>query len=80
MSIILVLAIVLAALFSLASFGAGIYFIVRYAKTRRTLFLILGLVLMFILPGVCLCVVLGVYIPSTTIVYGPPPSFPTFTP
>ena len=35
--------------------------------------LIVGLVLTFIVPGLLFCVALGVFIPSTIIVYGPPP-------
>lgn len=80
MSTMLILVIVIAAILSLASLGGGIYCLVRYAKTRKVVFLIVGLILTFILPGIGLCAVLGVYIPSTTIVYGPPPSFPTSAP
>ena len=80
MSSILVLVVILAVVFSLASLGVGVYCIVRYAMTRKLVFLIVGVILAFILPGICLCAVLGVYIPTTTIVYGPPPSFPTSTP
>jgi hypothetical protein len=74
MSTMLILVIVIAVILSLASLGSGIYCLVRYAKTRKVVFLIAGLILTFILPGICLCAVVGVYIPSTTIVYGPPPS------
>jgi hypothetical protein len=91
MSSSLILVAILTILFCLASLGAGIYCLVRYARTRKMVFLILGVILTFILPGLCLCLVLGVYIPMTTIVYGPPPpptsivygpppTFPTFTP
>ena len=87
----LVIVVILALIFSLASFGAGLYCIARYAKTRKVVFLVVGVILTFILPGICMCAVLGIYIPSTTIVYGPPPpptsivygpppSFPTSTP
>ena len=64
---------VLAVIFSLVSFGGGVYCIVRYARTRKVALLVGGVILTFILPGICLCLLLGVYIPSTTIVYGPPP-------
>lgn len=87
----LLILVILAVIFSLLSLGGGIFCIVRYARTRKVVFLVVGLVLMFILPGLCLCVALGIYIPSTTIVYGPPPmpttiiygpppTFPTSTP
>ena len=68
--IILVIAIIL----SLISLAGGIFCIVRYAKTRKIAFLIVGLILTFILPGICLCLALVFFIPSTMIVYGPPPS------
>jgi len=77
MSFIYILVIGVTIILSLASLGAGIYCLVRYAKTRKVVFLIVGLILTFFLPGICLVAVLVVYIPSTTIVYGPPPTFPT---
>jgi hypothetical protein len=73
MSIITILLIAAAVIFSLASLGGGIYCIVRYARTRKVAFLIVGLILTFVLPGTILCIALGVYIPSRMIVYGPPP-------
>ncbi len=91
MSTILILVIIVAVLLSLASMGGGVYCIVRYAKTRKVVLLIVGLILTLVLPGLFLCAVLGIYIPSamivygpppppTNIVYGPPPTFPTSTP
>jgi len=80
MTSFLILVVILAVIFSLASLGGGVYCIIRYARTRKTIFLILGVILMFILPGICLCALLGIYIPSTTIVYGPPPTLPTSVP
>ncbi len=62
-----------AALF-LVALGMGIFFLVRYAQTRRTLFLVLGLLLTFILPGVLFCCILIAVIPSFTVAYGPPPT------
>ena len=73
MSTTTILIIAAAAILGLASLGGGIFCIVRYAKTRKMVWLIVGLVLTFIVPGLLFCVALGVFIPSTIIVYGPPP-------
>jgi len=77
MSLMFILIAGAAVLLSLASFGAGVYCLVRYAKTRKAVLLIVGLILTFLLPGICLVFALVVFIPSTTIVYGPPPTIPT---
>jgi len=66
--------IAIAIILSLVSLAVGVFYIVRYAKTRKKAYLIVGLLLTFILPGVCLCLALVVFIPSTMIVYGPPPT------
>ena len=68
-----ILIIAAAVILALVSLGCGIFCIVRYAKTRKVVWLIVGLVLTFIVPGVLLCVALGVFIPSVMMVYGPPP-------
>jgi len=90
MSSLYIILMAVAVILALVSLGVGIYFIIRYARSRKTPFLITGLVLTFVLPGLFLCVVLGIFIPATTIVYGPPPptnivygpppTFPTSTP
>jgi len=77
MSLFLILVTGIAIILSLASLGAGIYCLIRYARTRKAALLIVGLVLTFILPGICLVAALVAFIPSTTIVYGPPPITPT---
>jgi len=77
MSLFLILVAGLALVLALASLAAGIYCLVRYAKTRKVALLITGLVLTFVLPGICLVLALVSFIPSTTIVYGPPPLTPT---
>ena len=59
---------------SLVSLAIGIFCIIRYAKTRKIVFLIVGLILTFVLPGLFLFCALVVYIPNTMIVYGPPPT------
>jgi len=69
-----IIIVAIAVILSLISLGGGIFCIVRYVKTRKIVFLIVGLILTFILPGICLCLALVVFIPSTMVVYGPPPS------
>jgi hypothetical protein len=76
----LILVIAVAAVLSLASLGCGVYCIVRYARTRKVIFLVAGLILTFILPGALFCIALGIYIPSTMIVYGPPPTSVVYGP
>ncbi len=73
MNITTILIIAAAVILALGSLGGGIFCIVRYAKTRKVVWLIVGLLLTFIVPGLLLCVALGVFIPSVMIVYGPPP-------
>ncbi len=77
MSPTLIIIIVLAIVLSLVSLGAGIFCIVRYARSRKVVFLIVGLLLTFLLPGIIMCAALGIFIPNTLIVYGPPPQVPT---
>ena len=66
--------IAVAVILSLVSLAVGIFFIVRFAKTRKTAYLIVGLLLTFIVPGALLCLALVVFIPTTMVVYGPPPT------
>jgi len=68
-----ILIIAVAVILALVSLGGGIFCIVRYAKTRKVVWLIVGLVLTFVVPGLLVCVALGVFIPSIMVVYGPPP-------
>jgi hypothetical protein len=76
----LIIIVVLAVILSLISLAGGIFCIVRYAKTRKIAFLIIGLILTFIIPGLCLFATLVVYIPSATVVYGPPPTMIVYGP
>ena len=73
MSTTTILIIAAAVILALVSLGCGIFCIVRYAKTRKVVWLIVGLVLTLIVPGLLFCLALGVFIPSTMVVYGPPP-------
>jgi hypothetical protein len=69
-----VIGIVVLAVFALIALGVGIFLLVRYAQTRRTPFLIGGLVLTLVLPGLLCCLALMLFAPFTTVAYGPPPS------
>lgn len=68
-----IIIIAIAVILSLVSLAGGIYCIVRYGKTRKIAFLIVGLLLTLILPGLFIWAALAVFIPSTMVVYGPPP-------
>ena len=57
----------------LVSFGIGIYFLIRYARMRKRSFLVIGLILTFIVPGLVCCLAFMLWLPSATVVYGPPP-------
>jgi len=57
------------------SFILGIISLIQFARSRKPLFLILGLVLTFLLPGVCLFLSTRLLTPPDPfMVYGPPPS------
>ena len=61
----------------LALLGASIFCFVRYSRTRKRAYLVAGILLALIIPGIIVCFVLGVFVPGTTVVYGPPPPPPT---
>ena len=75
-----IIVIAVAVILSLVSLAGGIFCIVRFAKTRKIAYLIVGLILTFIIPGLCLFATLVVSIPSTTVVYGPPPTMMVYGP
>lgn len=68
----LIVLIILAVL-GLASLIAGIVCLIFYFKTRKTLLLIIGLLLTFLVPGLFCCIVLALWIPNAFVVYAPPP-------
>jgi len=76
--IVSVCVITIVAVIGLALLAGGIFCLVRYAQTRQILFLILGVLFTFIIPGVMCCLALALWVPSTMVVYGPPP--PTLRP
>lgn len=55
-------------------FIIGIYYLIQYAKTRRKAYLITGLILTFLLPGILLCLGFLLWLPNVAMGYGPPPS------
>lgn len=57
----------------LAMLAGSIACFVRYSRTRKLPYLIAGILLALIIPGILLLVLLGMWIPSTVVVYGPPP-------
>jgi hypothetical protein len=57
----------------LTSLGVGIFFLVRYARTRKRTHLVIGLLLTFIILGLLCCFVFILWLPNAFVVYGPPP-------
>jgi len=56
----------------IASLLLGIFFLIRFAKTKKRLFLILGIIFALIIPGIIVYTIFR-YRPGMTMVYGPPP-------
>ena len=54
-------------------FIIGIYYLTQYAKTRRKAYLITGLILTFLLPGILLCLGFLLWLPNVAMGYGPRP-------
>ncbi len=59
----------------LISSGIGIFFLVRYVRTRKRSYLVIGLLLTFIVPGLLGCFSFSVWLPNAFIAYGPPPDY-----
>jgi hypothetical protein len=70
------LPVIIAIAAAVISCAAGIFCLVRFVKTRQPLFLVLGLLLTFILPGVCLYLLArtGTAPLDPIMAYGPPPT------
>jgi uncharacterized membrane protein len=58
---------------AIASLVGGIISLVKYAKTKNKLMLILGIVFTFIIPGILLYFAFRIWVMDTMIVYGPAP-------
>lgn len=72
----IIIAVIVLILF-LISIVFGIFCLIRYARTRKYSYLIIGMILTFLIPGVVFCLFL-IWIPSTIMAYAPPP--PDFRP
>ncbi|MCX6801392.1 MAG: hypothetical protein NTZ73_04335 [Candidatus Diapherotrites archaeon] len=66
MEIYLILAVIL----FFASIIGGVFSLKKYLKTKKKIFLIFGIILTFVVPGIIL---LFVILPSTMVSYGPAP-------
>jgi hypothetical protein len=67
------LGLLIAVAVSVVSFAVGVYCMIRYGKTRQVGLVYVGLLLMFILPGVLLLGTLNGFRPPAMGCYGPPP-------
>jgi hypothetical protein len=72
-SIAVIVGTVVIAVLSLASLAAGIFCITRYMRTRKRVLLVVGLLLTFVAPGILFCLVVALWAPAATVVYGPAP-------
>ena len=63
-NLILVLVIAIAVIFCLTSLLGGTFAVIRYAKTRKIAYLIIGLLQILIMPVLCLYTTLVLFIPS----------------
>ena len=59
---------------ALIAFIAGVVLLIQFARTRKVAYLISGLLLTFLLPGILCCLSFLLWAPHTFVVYGPPPS------
>ena len=59
----------------LVPFAVGVTLLVRYMRTRRRLFLVLGLLFTFVLPGLLILSLAAGWLPLPGMVYAPPPHF-----
>jgi uncharacterized membrane protein YkgB len=59
---------------ALIAFIAGVVLLIQFARTRKVAYLIIGLLLTFLLPGILCCLSFLLWAPHTFVVYGPPPS------
>ena len=65
--------ILILVLLAIASLVGGIISLVKYAKTKNKLMLILGIVFTFIVPGILLYFAFRIWVMDTMMVYGPAP-------
>ncbi len=57
----------------LVSLGLGIFSLLKYKKTKGKKFLVIGIILSFVVPGIILLIIFQSYLSSPSIVYGPEP-------
>ena len=65
--------VIILALVGIISLAAGIISLIKYARTKSKLFLVLGIMLTFVVPGIILFVVFRIWPIDTGVVYGPGP-------
>jgi uncharacterized membrane protein YkgB len=59
---------------ALIAFIAGVVLLIQFARTRKVAYLIIGLLLTFLLPGILCCLSFLFWAPHIFMAYGPPPS------
>jgi uncharacterized membrane-anchored protein len=59
---------------SIISLIFGILSFIKYSKTRKNTYLVLGIILTFVVPGILLYLAFRFYVSSTMVVYMPAPA------
>jgi uncharacterized membrane protein YkgB len=59
---------------ALIAFIAGVVLLIQFARTRKIAYLILGLLLTFLIPGILCSLSFLLWAPHIFMAYGPPPS------
>jgi hypothetical protein len=65
--------------FGIISLLSGIFFLIKFVETKNKLFLILGIILALVVPGIIIYIIFKgpvtptmVYGPAPGVIYGPP--------
>ena len=62
------------AITAIVSFVFGILSFIKYSKKRKTIYLVLGILLTFIVPGILLYLIFRFYVIPPMVVYMPNPN------
>lgn len=66
--------IIISVIIAVISLIFGIFFLIKYAKTRKNIYLIVGILLTFVIPGIIIYIIFMFYTGSSPMIeYGPNP-------
>ncbi|MGB7537823.1 MAG: hypothetical protein WBM17_04730 [Anaerolineales bacterium] len=66
--------ILLTVLIAITALIVGVLFLIRFFKTRNKQFLVAGLIMTLLLPGLFILLGFLLWLPNAFMAYGPPPS------